>query len=161
MIDKALRVLCSFPPLLLLSVPAQAEDAPALPAWMAGCWQQGAGEDWTEECWTIPRAGQLLGSSRTGKAGRIASWEFMRIEQDVPNGEGQTVRMTFWAAPQGRNWTMFAWSPSAEPGVTFASAAHDYPQRIRYWREGEQLKAEISMLDGSRAQRWTYSPMRP
>ncbi len=38
----------------------------------------------------------------------------------------------------------------------FANAAHDYPQRIRYWREGETLNAEISLLDGSKAMRWQY-----
>ncbi|RZK00913.1 MAG: hypothetical protein EOO76_10890 [Novosphingobium sp.] len=147
---------------LSLIAPAQAENpTPALPGWMAGCWQQARGEDWAEECWTIPRAGQMMGSSRSGRGEQVKTWEFMRILRDAPNGDAPVVRMAFQAAPQGRDWTMFAWSPSSEPGVTFTSAAHDYPQRIRYWREGRLLKAEISKLDGSHAQGWTYTPMTP
>jgi hypothetical protein len=38
----------------------------------------------------------------------------------------------------------------------FANPAHDYPQRIRYWLEGNALNAEISRIDGSKTVRWTY-----
>jgi hypothetical protein len=40
--------------------------------------------------------------------------------------------------------------------VTFVNAVHDYPQRIRYWREGEEMFAEISLADGSKPVRWRY-----
>ncbi len=43
--------------------------------------------------------------------------------------------------------------------VTFVNPANDYPQRIRYWREGEKLKAEISLEDGSNAMDWTFTRM--
>ena len=147
--------------LIVLAAMTLSAAAPALPAWMAGCWQQQAGDDWTEECWTAPRAGQMMGSSRSGKGDQLGSWEFMRIEADADNGDGPIIRMAFRAAPQGRGWTTFAWSPVAGPGVSFFNAANDYPQRIRYWREGRLLKAEIAMLDGSEAQRWTYEPTGP
>lgn len=65
----------------------------------------------------------------------------------------------FLAAPGGRGWTTFPWNGDAGKGVTFASPANDYPQRIRYWREGKFLKGEISMLDGSRAKQWTFTPV--
>ena len=35
-----------------------------------------------------------------------------------------------------------------ERSIEFANPAHDFPQRIRYWREGDRLHAEISLLDG-------------
>ncbi len=46
-----------------------------------------------------------------------------------------------------------------EASIAFVNAAHDYPQRIHYWREGARLKVRISLLDGSRAAEWDYAPM--
>ena len=43
---------------------AGTQDAPELPAWMAGCWEARDGDRWSEECWTIPRAGMMMGSGR-------------------------------------------------------------------------------------------------
>jgi hypothetical protein len=40
------------------------------------------------------------------------------------------------------------------------NAQHDYPQRIRYWRDGKYLIAETALADGSKAQRWRYSRKR-
>ena len=42
--------------------------------------------------------------------------------------------------------------------MTFVNETHDYPQRIRYWREGMALNAETSLMDGSSAERWSYMP---
>jgi predicted NAD/FAD-dependent oxidoreductase len=66
--------------------------------------------------------------------------------------------MTFRAMPAGGPPTEFHWVHSAEPGLTFLNAAHDYPQRIRYWRDGRFLMAEIAAADGTKARRWRYSP---
>ena len=52
-------------PLALMAAPV--EKLPALPAWMAGCWVHVQGERWTEECWTTPRGGVMLGSGRSGR----------------------------------------------------------------------------------------------
>lgn len=41
--------------------------------------------------------------------------------------------------------------------VEFTNAAHDYPQRIRYEIKGDKLEAEMSLIDGSKPVRWTYS----
>ena len=83
----------------------------------------------------------------------------LAIELDEPNGEGPTIRMAFVAAPNGMGWTTFAWSPSDASGVTFFNAANDYPQRVRYWREGDELKAEISLLDGSNPTQFAFRRM--
>ena len=128
---------------------------PALPGWMAGCWETASDDKWTEECWTAPRAGIMLGSNRTGAGDRLEMFEMMQIGS-LPGSPG----MAFWAAPNGSNRTMFAWSPSNEPGVTFVNPKNEYPQRIRYWREGSDLHAEISLTDGSKAVRWRFSRPR-
>jgi hypothetical protein len=46
-----------------------------------------------------------------------------------------------------------------ETSIEFANPQHDYPQRIRYWREGDLLKAEIALIDGTQAVGWTYQPV--
>lgn len=144
----------------LVAAPLCAQDVPqpALPGWMAGCWEMRDGERWAEECWTIPRGGMMLGSGRAGTGDRVASWETMRIALAEPDSGG-AIPMAFVAAPGGTGWTTFGWSPADEDGVTFHNASNDYPQRVRYWREGEQLKAETSLLDGSQAMQWAFRRM--
>ena len=50
----------------------------------------------------------------------------------------------------------FALAEHGAAHATFENAAHDYPQRITYARDGETLTATISLIDGSKAMRWTY-----
>jgi hypothetical protein len=135
--------------------------SPAVPdvddlGWLAGCWEQRDGDRWTEECWTRPRGGMMFGSSRAGRGETITEWESLRIQRQAPNGDGPVVRLGYLASPGGSGWTLFAWSPTKGPGITFFNVANDYPQRIRYWREGAELVAEIALEDGSRARRWRY-----
>lgn len=155
-----MRTAALFLALALAAAPLSAQDVaePALPGWMAGCWEMRNGDQWAEECWTIPRGGMMLGSGRTGIGDQLATWENMRIALAEPIGEGP-IRMVFWAAPGGIGWTAFAWSPAGDEGVTFHNAANDYPQRVRYWREGELLNAEISLEDGTRPMRWSFRRM--
>jgi hypothetical protein len=133
-----------------------ADEQPNLPGWMAGCWERTNGDRWTEECWTEPRAGIMRGSGRSGRGDHLEEWESMQIILAAPSDTGEIVKMAFFAAPGGGKRTLFAWSPTKGDGVAFFNAAHDYPQRIRYWRNGEELVAEIAMADGSRAKQWHY-----
>ena len=132
---------------------------PQLPAWMAGCWESRAGERWAEECWTVPRAGMMMGSGRSGVGDKLTDWETMQIVLDFEYENGTIARMAFIGRPKGKDGAIFAWSPSKEPGLLFGDGVHDYPQRIRYWREGEELVAEISLIDGSKPKRWRYQRM--
>lgn len=111
------------------------------------------GDRWAEECWTIPRGGQMIGSGRTGSGDAVRSFELMRIER------GEDGVLAFLASPGGRGWTPFTATADAGDGVTFENAANDYPQRIHYWRESELLKAEISLEDGRNAMTWTFRRM--
>ena len=130
----------------------------ALPSWMAGCWEHSSEDRWTEECWTAPRGGIMLGSGRSGQGGVLGSWEVMQIEV-VETDDPAIDPLTFYGAPKGQNRTPFTWvRDGKDPGITFINAGHDYPQRIRYWRDGKYLMAEVSLADGSKAQRWRYAP---
>ena len=139
---------------LALSIPlgasAEEEEAP-LPAWLAGSWvSAGDGEARTEEVWLPPRGGMMLGMSREGTPQQIRSWEVLGIRNTA---DGSIV---FIAQPGGAPPVEFAMSGQERAAIEFRNAANDYPQRIRYSREGETLTAEISLLDGSNSTRWSY-----
>jgi hypothetical protein len=40
--------------------------------------------------------------------------------------------------------------------IVFVNPNHTYPQRIRYWMQGDMLYAEATMIDGSKPQAWRY-----
>ena len=140
----------------LLITAAGAAQTPALPAFMTGCWQRRSrpeeGNSWTQECWMEPKAGLMLGASREGDGDKLSSWEQLRIEQAADG------TVTLFASPGGRPAVAFKAKAMGPSAIEFTNAAHDYPQRIRYWREGRDLLAEVSLMDGSNAKRWRYHP---
>jgi hypothetical protein len=71
---------------------------------------------------------------------------------------GYGATLVFHAEPAGQAAADFPVKPGGmgAQSVEFVDTAHDYPQRIRYWREGELLMAEISLADGSKPMRWSY-----
>jgi hypothetical protein len=131
-----------------------------MPVWLEGCWEQRSAQRWTEECWSAPRGGMMIGYSRSGEGPILTGWEVMQIVQEKTNRPA-AVKLAFWAAPSGQGRTMFAWTASAKAGVSFINMGNDYPQRVRYWREGRYLLAEISLADGTKTQRWRFVPVRP
>ena len=143
--------------LLVLALVASplAAAAPALPDWLSGSWAMEDGASWAEEYWTSPRGGIMLGTGREGFGSEIKFWESMRI---TLNREGKLV---LYAQPKGAPPTEFPMATMSDDAVEFTNPAHDYPQRIRYWRQGQLLMAESSKLDGSDAQRRNYRPVAP
>jgi hypothetical protein len=133
-------------------VSAEEEEAP-FPTWLAGAWSTADGERWTEEFWTHPRAGMMIGASRDGVGETLRSWESIRILRTDDDS------LAYVPMPNGGAPVEFALKDQGAQSIEFANPAHDYPQRIRYWREGDRLHAEISLLDGSRAVRWSYTQM--
>ena len=131
---------------------AQAASAPApMPAYLTGCWEERRDQGrWTEECWTAPRGGSMIGSGRDGQGDSVRHWEWMRIER------GADGVLTFYASPKGAPPAAFKATAADANSITLVNAAHDYPQRVRYQRTAAGLDAEISLADGSKANRWSY-----
>jgi hypothetical protein len=141
---------------LIAALLAAETQAPTLPVWMAGCWENESAGRSTVECWSMPDGNVMSGESVTTAAGKVVERESMQIvhaETDDP----AIPWMTFWAVPTGSKRTGFDWVPTSQPGLVFVNSQHDFPQRIRYWREGKFLMAEISAADGSKARRWRYT----
>ncbi|MCK7592898.1 DUF6265 family protein [Pseudomarimonas salicorniae] len=123
-----------------LAFPALAAEPVSLD-WLSGHWCGEQGQTRIEEQWTQPAGGALLGLSRTLKDDRMTGFEFMRIERQ------QGVQHLL-AQPGGSPPTAFRLIESGQQSARFSNPQHDFPQTIRYWREGESLRAEISGPDG-------------
>lgn len=144
------------PVLLLLAAPLGAQSAArSLPEWMAGTWMTEDGASWSDEVWTDARGGMMLGIARTGFGPRLESWELTQMRQK-PDGS-----ISFFIQTPGLPATEFPMVLVSDEAIEFANPSHDYPQRIRYWRQGKLLMAEVSKIDGSQAMRWNYRPVVP
>ncbi len=139
---------------LALSAPLHAAQS-ALPEWLAGTWAMQDGSAWAEELWTSPQDGMMLGLGREGFGPKVESWKVIRI-QVKPNGIVAYIAQVRGGAP-----VEFPLAMMSDSAIEFANPSHNYPQRIRYWREGQLLMAEISRIDGSDVQRWNYRPIAP
>lgn len=118
--------------------------------WLSGDWVSEANGRWTEEQWSEPRGGLMLGLGRSGKAGRAMGFEFMRIAIDADGG------VVFWGSPGGSAAVPFKLVEASATTVTFANPQHDFPKRISYRRDGDLLTATVTGDEPAKAQSWTY-----
>jgi hypothetical protein len=134
----------------LMALPLAAQEVAPLPGFLLGTWIQREGDKWAEESWSGGPAG-MRGTSREGAGDRVESQESLTIVRR----DGTLVLI---AQPRGAEPVPFPMVSHDERSVVFANPAHDYPQRIRYWRESDTLHAEIALLDGSQPVTWSYAP---
>jgi hypothetical protein len=121
-------------------------------SWLVGTWCDDRDEiakTQTCEKWE-PMAGGTMRGRTTVWHERFFTAERMRITVEAD-------RLVFHAEPaKQKPADFYATGPQPAMSVRFENRAHDYPQVVRYWREGDTLMAEISLADGSKAERWTY-----
>ncbi|MBJ7442514.1 MAG: hypothetical protein JHD35_26330 [Sphingopyxis sp.] len=143
---KAILAMAAAAVLAAASPAASVDDL----AWMAGQWSREEGDRWTEESWTAPRGGVMLGHSRSGRGDSLREFEFLRI------AAGADGAPAYIAQPGGRAPVVFPLVRRDGMSATFENPAHDYPQRIHYVRGGDAMTATISLVDGSKPMRWTF-----
>jgi len=134
--------------LLVAASPPPKPDLAGL-AWMSGRWVEEKDGRWTEENWSAPRGGVMLGTGLSGTGGTADDYEFMRIAAG-PNG------LAFWGSPKGKPAVAFRLVSAERNAVVFENPKHDYPTRIAYRLDGAILTATISGPGGSRPMRWRY-----
>ena len=150
--------------------PQATRSAPAAPAtanptttvsiadfgFMTGSWTLTRGDAVVEEHWTAPRGGTLFGVGRTLRGERTPAFEFLRIEARADG-------IYYVASPSGRPATPFKLRQFSKDHVVFENRAHDFPQRITYWREGERLCAEVSGTAKGKpsSERWCWDRAAP
>ena len=132
-------VLCVSSTEVLAILPPTPQPADALEPvlFLAGHWRSES----SEELWSVPEQTQMLGLGRSLGGGSF--FEYLRIE--VRSGD-----LVYVAAPGGGPSTEFWMAHSGPNSAVFENPAHDFPQRIRYAREGETLRAVAEDLEASR-----------
>jgi hypothetical protein len=135
-------------PFVLAAALLQA-PAPADVAWLAGCWELTRNGRHVFEQWTGVEGGTLLGVSRTVSAGRTVEYEFMLIRA----GEHG---LDYVAKPSGQPEATFTAARASAGEVVFENAAHDFPQRVFYRRDGDRLLAGIEGAVNGQTRRVEY-----
>ena len=107
------------------------------------------------ETWTLAGLSHAFGTSVVMEEGRVLFFEQMVIDRKA-GADGYV----FHAYPAGIGPTSFPQQNRGSREVTFANAAHDYPQLISYARKGQKLTAHISMIDGKKSNHWEFEPCK-
>jgi hypothetical protein len=108
--------------------------------WMVGCWETPDGM--AKEVWVKEEDGSLTGFNVVLGDGQVRFYEILRI---TTSADGT---LTYTAHPSGQSTTTFDAPAASGQEVTFSNPSHDYPQQIKYRRDGSILYATISFLSG-------------
>ena len=133
-----MRTLCAVIIVAAFATPGTCQPAATTAdlTFMAGCWAFEANGRRVEEHWLVPAGGSLLGVSRTVAGGKTTEFEFLQI-RDLAEG------LTYIAKPSNQAEARFVLSSRTADEFVFENAAHDFPQRIRYRRDGDSLRARV------------------
>jgi hypothetical protein len=121
--------------------------------WLTGCWRNESNGIVSEEQWTRPAGGTMLGVSRTVRGERTLWFEFLQIRQ-----EGDSI--LYVARPSGQEGAAFPLVAHDPASLTFENPSHDFPRRIVYTRVREDsISARIEgTVEGKT--RTEYFPMK-
>jgi hypothetical protein len=123
-------------------------------SWLAGSWTGTTQGIEMEEHWTAPKGNSMVGLHRDVGKGRTLLFEFLRIEQ---HGD----QIVYLSMPNGRSpATPFPLKEVSGTRVVFENLKHDFPQRIIYWKDGNDLRARIegSQNGKTSGEEWRWAP---
>lgn len=136
---------------LLAFTPASfAQDINAL-SFLAGSWSEKTERAETQEVWTAPR-GDVMAAANTSLRSGKSGFEFLRIVK-------RDDKIVYLASPGGRlPPTEFPLKDLKDNRVVFENPTHDFPTRIIYQRDGDNLLARIEGSIGGkeRAMEWRF-----
>ena len=127
-------------------VPAsgQTPSSVAQVGWIAGCWELSAGSRRINEQWMAPRAGLMLGVSRTVVGDSLREYEQVALFE-------RGGRLVYAATPARQAPAEFESIAVSDSAVIFENPTHDFPQRVIYRRHGaDSLVARVEGLRGGR-----------
>lgn len=121
-------------------------------AFLTGHWVYEKEERLSEEFWTDARAGMMAGVNRSVRGNR-AGFEYLRVIEE----EGAIYYVASPGGGPASSFHLIEWEGNR---AVFENKAHDYPQRIIYWKDGERLRARIEgLIDGkSQSSEWHWFP---
>jgi hypothetical protein len=136
---------------------ARPNDALASLSWISGDWETPATNHYSEEHWTSPAAGMLLGVSRTVAGEKTVSFEFMRIEARADG-------VFYVAQPQGRPGVDFKLVRNQGGEAVFENPGHaDHLSHIIYRKNADgTMAARIEGQNNGQAfaEDFLYRPMK-
>lgn len=98
--------------------------------WLAGDWEIADPTTQVEEHWIRPAGGAMLGVGRTIRGGKMAFFEFLRIETRAND-------IFYVAQPRGGDATSFRLVRVTAQSAVFENLEHDFPKRILYARTAD------------------------
>jgi hypothetical protein len=121
--------------------------------WMTGTWVSESARGSVAETWLGPGNGLMVAANLSTFANGRKTFEFLRIAET-------SAGFSYFASPGGEPPTEFKLKEAGEKRVVFENAAHDFPQRILYWREGDALMARIegTIRGEAKHQEWRFKP---
>jgi len=124
-------------------------------SWLSGAWQSDPNaKRQTEEHWTTAAGASMLGMSRTVAGEKTVEFEYLRIEQRADG-------IYYVAHPKARcPATDFKLTRASATEVVFKNPQHDFPKRIIYRKNGDELTASIDGGEGTKAMTYTYRKMK-
>ena len=114
-------------------------------AFLEGRWVAPSPTGFTEERWSAPAGGTVMGQGRVVEGGRTLFFEHLLVRA----GPGGCPELVAW--PQGGAPVAFALVRLQGQEAVFEAPGHDWPQRIRYARVGDALTASAADLAGQRS----------
>ena len=132
---KVLTALALFPVLAL----GGDSDSGEL-SWLVGCWV--TADKSAQEVWVIDSERSLAGFGVAINDNKVGFYEILSIKQSEDGS------WTYTAHPSGQASASFQAIQFSENSVVFENPDHDYPQEIKYRREGDRLNATISLVGG-------------
>ena len=128
-----------------VAAPLHAADPPPARvadfAFMAGCWQIVDAQTTQEESWSRAAGGTMMGTARVLAGGQVVFSEYVEVAEK-PTGLVMTVALGI--GKSGVSFTRIAGGPDE---VVFENATHDFPQRIRYRKQGDG--AVLARVEGT------------
>ena len=122
-------------------------------AWLQGCWALTTADRIVEEQWMVPRAGSMLGMSRTVRGNKLLSYETTLIRE-------QGERLTFEAHPSGQPAATFLSTSVSGSRIVFENPQHDFPQQVGYERNANGLLGWIEGTQNGKTRRVEFPYVR-
>lgn len=110
------------------AVPPAQDASVSDAAWLTGCWVARSANGQTEEMWSRPLGGTMIGLSRTVRDGSTTGYEFLLLRS------GAEGRLVYSAHPSGQTPTDFAVTHLTTSTLRVEKPDHDFPRRIEYIR---------------------------
>ena len=138
----------ALPPLAATLPATKAAAGIADVSWVAATWTSepaATGGAITEERWTPPAGGAMLGVARTMRGPNMSAYEFLCIAE-------RDGSLAYYAMPNGRApATEFVLTSVTADSATFENPTHDYPKVIKYTRRADgSLETAIGGAPGQR-----------